>query len=213
MPIETILQLIENHGITFVISAWVLFYLFRVANLFYGKLERKMINAHAKELKQNWPKTIEKNNLVHQLLYKALYEFNWDRAYIYEYHNGGHSISGIDFLKASNTFEVVNDRVQPQQLHLQNLPVGMFAYFNNKILNKQSICKKVDDIQKEDLGAYQVLKQNGINNIFIIGLFDAKWYPIGFFGIDYVRQDMPNMCESMLKKLEIMSYQISGLLY
>jgi hypothetical protein len=82
-----------------------------------------MISQHAKDLKEKWPMTIEKNNLIQQLLYKAMYEFGGDRAYIFEYHNGGHSISGIDFLKASNTFEVCNATIHPQQILLQNLPV------------------------------------------------------------------------------------------
>ena len=191
----------------------VLYYLFKITNLFYLKFERKMISTHAKDLKERWPQTIEKNNLIHQLLYKAMYEFKGDRVYIFEYHNGGHSISGIDFLKASNTYEVVNTRIQPQQISLQNLPVWVFAFWNVKVLNREVICRKVEDIQKEDLGAYQVLKQQGVNALYIIGLYDAKGYPIGFFGIDYISNKMPYKDENFKKQIEILSYQISGLLY
>ena len=88
MPIEEIIKAISNYGVTFVVTAGVLFYLFKVSNVFYVKFERKMINTHAKELKEKWPQTIEKNNLIQQLLYKAMYEFGGDRAYIFEYHNG-----------------------------------------------------------------------------------------------------------------------------
>lgn len=213
MLIAEIIKIIENHGITFVITAWVLWYLFKVANVFYVKFERKMISTHAKELKERWPQTIEKNNLIHQLLYKAMYEFKWDRVYIFEYHNGGHSISGIDFLKASNTYEVVNNRIQPQQISLQNLPVWVFAYWNVRVLNRQTICKKVDDIEREDLWAYQILKQNGVRSVYIIWLYDAKGYPIGFFGVDYIADDMPKFTDDMHRDIERLSYQISGLLY
>lgn len=213
MPIAEIIKIIENHGITFVITAWVLWYLFKVANVFYVKFERKMISTHAKELKERWPQTIEKNNLIHQLLYKAMYEFKWDRVYIFEYHNGGHSISGIDFLKASNTYEVVNNRIQPQQISLQNLPVWVFAYWNVRVLNRQTICKKVDDIEREDLWAYQILKQNGVRSVYIIWLYDAKGYPIGFFWVDYIADDMPKFTDEMHRDIERLSYQISGLLY
>lgn len=213
MPVDAIIKAIENHWVTFVITAGVIYYLFKVANVFYVKFERKMISTHAKELKERWPQTIEKNNLIHQLLYKAMYEFKGDRAYIFEYHNGGHSISGIDFLKASNTFEVVNSRIQPQQLWLQNLPVWVFAFWNIKVLNRQVICKNVEDIQREDLWAYQVLKQQGVKSVYIIGLYDAKGYPIGFFWIDYIASEMPKMSDQMKKEIEILSYQISGLLY
>lgn len=213
MPIDEIFKAVSNYGITFVVTCGVLFYLFKVANVFYVKFERKMITQHAKDLKEKWPMTIEKNNLIQQLLYKAMYEFGGDRAYIFEYHNGWHSISGIDFLKASNTFEVCNSLIQPQQILLQNLPVGVFAFWNMRVLNRQTICKDVEDISKEDMGAYQVLKQNGVKSVYIIGLYDAKGYPIGFFGIDYIAHELPQFTDEQHKSLERISYQISGLLY
>lgn len=214
MTIEQIILLIENHGITFVITGMVLYYMWKLTNLFYTKLERKIINDHAKDLKEKWPQTIEKNSIVHQLLYKALYEFKWDRAYIFEYHNGGHSISGIDFLKASNTFEVVNDWIQPQQILLQNLPIGMFAYWNLKILKKETICMQdIEEIKQTDLWAYQILKQQDIKSIFVIGLYDAQGHAIGFFGIDYTKWQMPSCDARMKKDLEILSYKIAWLLY
>jgi hypothetical protein len=48
--------------------------MFKITNLFYIKLERKIIKDHAKDLKEKWPETIKKNTIIHQLLYKALYE-------------------------------------------------------------------------------------------------------------------------------------------
>ena len=172
-----------------------------------------MITQHSKDLKEKRPQTIEKNNIIQQLLYKAMYEFGGDRAYIFEYHNGWHSISGIDFLKASNTYEVVKGTVQPQQLMMQNLPVGVFAFWNMKVLQKQIICRNVEDISKEDLWAYQVLKQQGVTSLYIIGLYDAKGYPIGFLWIDYIKGTMPQMEDEKHREIERLSYQISGLLY
>lgn len=214
MAIEEILKLVENHGISFVITLWVLYYMFKISNLFYMKLEKKIIHDHAKDLKEKWPKTIEKNSIVHQLLYKALYEFKWDRAYIFEYHNGGHSISGIDFLKCSNTFEVVNENVPQHQKDLQNLPVGMFAFWNLQILKRQTIClKNIEDMKNQDIWVYQLLKQQGIKSIYVIWLFDAQGHPIGFFGIDYTNWEIPSCDTKMMKDLEILSYKIAGLLY
>lgn len=213
MQIDVILKAIENHWVTFIISTWVIYYLFKVANVFYIRFERKMINTHAKYLKDKWQQTIEKNNLVHQLLYKALYEYKGDRAYIFEYHNGGNSISGIDFLKASNTFEVLNAGISPQQANLQGLPVGMFAYWNMKILQRQNICTHVEELKKEDVWVYQMLAKQEIKWVIVFGLYDAKGYPIGFFGIDYVNNKMPVFNEKQKKDLEVLSYQISGLLY
>lgn len=214
MTLESTLIAIENHGITFVVTAFVLYYMAKIANLYYTKLEKKIVSDHAKDLKEKWPQTIEKNTIVHQLLYKALYEYRWDRAYIFEYHNGWHSISGIDFLKASNTFEVVNENVQQHQKSLQNLPIGMFAFWNLKILQKQAICiPDIETVKNEDVWAYQVLKQQDIKSIYLIGLYDAQGHPIWFFGLDYTGNEMPKCTDQMKKDLEILSYKIAGLLY
>jgi hypothetical protein len=57
------------------------------------------------------------------------------------------------------------------------------------------------------------LKQNGVKSVYIIWLYDAKGYPIGFFGVDYIAKEMPEMQEDQHKAFERLSYQISGLLY
>jgi len=93
MTIENTIILIENHGITFLITGFVLYYMAKIVNLYYKKLESKIVRDYAKDLKEKWPETIKKSTIIHQLLYKALYEYKGDRAYIFEYHNGGHSIS------------------------------------------------------------------------------------------------------------------------
>ena len=214
MSVESTIILVENHGITFVITAGVLYYMFKITNLYYKKLESKIVKDHAKDLKEKWPDTIEKSTIIHQLLYKALYEYKWDRAYIFEYHNGGHSISWIDFLKASNTFEVVNENIQQHQRDLQNLPIGMFAFTNLKILKKETMCiKDIETLKHEDLWIYQMLKQQGIKSMYVNGLFDAQWHPIWFFGIDYTWSEMTTCNVKMQKDLEILTYKIAGLLY
>lgn len=82
-----------------------------------------------------------------------------------------------------------------------------------RVLNREVICKNVEDIEREDLGAYQIIKQEGIKAIYVIGLYDSKGYPIGFFGLDYMTSGLPDLTEKQKKDLEILSYQISGLLY
>lgn len=214
MTIEQILILINNHWITFVITAWVLYFLFKITNLFYIKLERKIIKDHAKDLKEKWPETIKKNSIIHQLLYKALYEMGWDRAYIFEYHNGWHSISWIDFLKCSNTFEVVNEMIQPKQVLLQNLPIGMFAFWNLQVLANKPVCVlDIESIKTKDVWAYQVLKQQWIKSTLVFGLYDAQSNAIWFFGVDFINKKINDCNEETIRKMELLSYRIAGLLY
>ena len=57
------------------------------------------------------------------------------------------------------------------------------------------------------------MKQTGVQSVYIIGLYDAKGYPIGFFGLDYIAKSMPSFDEDMHRSIEKISYQIAGLLY
>lgn len=82
------ITVLANNGIMFVVTAMVLYFLFKIGNVLFAKFERKIITQHSKDLKKKRPQTIEKNNIIQQLLYKAMYEFGGDRAYIFEYHNG-----------------------------------------------------------------------------------------------------------------------------
>lgn len=215
MPIEETLMLIENHWISFFITVVFLYYIIKIINLYYNKLEKKIIKDHAKDLKEKWPKTIAKNNIIHQLLYKILYKYNWDRAYIYEYHNWWHSISWIDFLKCSNTFEVLNENTRQRQHKLQWLPIWMFAFWNMKVLRNQiTFVENIESIKDQDFTAYQMLKQQEIKSTFIIWLYDAQNNPIWFFWIDYITNEMECIDEIEMKKdLEVLSYKMAWLLY
>ena len=60
MELKETFLLIENHWLSIVITAWVIYFMFKIANLFYLKLERKIINEHSKDLKNKFPETIKK---------------------------------------------------------------------------------------------------------------------------------------------------------
>ena len=213
MELKETFLLIENHWLSIVITAWVIYFMFKIANLFYLKLERKIINEHSKDLKNKFPETIKKNTHISQLLYKTLYQTWWDRAYIFEYHNWWHSISWIDFLKCSNTFEVVNDWVNPQQLVMQNIPIWFFWFWNQKILEKSKIIfQNIEDLKISDNSIYQNLKQQNIKSIYILWLYDSQWNPIGFFWLEFLKKQAEKE-KINISDLEILSYKIAWLLY
>jgi hypothetical protein len=42
--------------------------------------------------------------------------------------------------------------IQPQQLHLQNLPIGMFAFWNLQVLSNKPICVlDIENLKTKDI--------------------------------------------------------------
>lgn len=90
----------------------------------------------------------------------------------------------------------------------------MFAYWNMKILNRDIVCvEDVDDFKDKDLGVWQIMKQQDIKSIYMVGLYDAQGNPIGFFGLEYTLDKMLSCNTKMKHDLEVLSYKIAGLLY
>lgn len=199
---EKILLLIENHGISLVLLIMFIFWLKPKINQIWD-LAINGKNNHIESFKNNFSTNINKTLMINNCLNKILYNSGVDRVYIFEYHNGGHNIAGIDFAKASNTYEVVASGIKPQQQMLQNLPLGMFAPFIRGATDGV-IDKSIEQFKEEqDYSSYETLKQQGIKRIYAVGIRDENNRPIGFIGIDICKKDkvLSDECKEHIKKI------------
>ena len=57
-----------------------------------------------------------------------------DRIAVFEYHNGGKTITGVDFKKCSNTYEAVGKRIEEKHQEYQNIPISV-NFLWNKLLS------------------------------------------------------------------------------
>lgn len=156
--------------------------------------------------------TMELDSKIMMILHQVREEFDACRVYIFSYHNGGKNLIGLDFAKVSCTHEVVAKGVQPNQRWLQNMPVTLFHAFSRLILNGAGVvCPDVEACFKDrDSGTYETLRAQCIKSCYCFGLLSDGGLPIGYLGVDYVREpkDLP---ESELDRLRVATERVATL--
>ena len=155
---------------------------------------------------------MEINEQVMDLLRAIISEFECSRAYVYTYHNGGHSINGLEFAKVSCTHEAVSLGTKPQQRYLQNLPVTMICAFNRSVLDGTGIkCEDVSCFKDTYPSTYETLSAQGVRSVYCVGLYTASGTPVGFIGLDYCG-DKFKMPSEQFDELESLSARIATML-
>ena len=88
---------------------------------------------------------------IQQLTYHLLNELEADRVSIFEFHNGGKTITGVDFKKCSNTYEAVELGIEPKYKDFQNIPISTNFLWNKLLLDKKTIAIcDISDLQNTD---------------------------------------------------------------
>lgn len=167
---------------------------------------------HSKELPGIMLNAMSLNKRISEMLDTFRRRIKASRIYIFAYHNGGHSISGLSFIRASCTHELVSLGTKPQQILLQNLPVTMFCAFNQKVLEKEGIrCEDISCFAENDPSTYETLKMQNIKSIYCIGLYSSSGTPIGFMGVDYCDNHIA-LSEEDFSDLKELGIRVSSLM-
>ena len=91
------------------------------------------------ELASKFKDYAENANKIQILMYHILRNFNADRVSIYEFHNGGHNLQGIEFKKTSGTYEAVELEIKPIIKEMQNLPISINPLWSKLLATKEPI--------------------------------------------------------------------------
>lgn len=221
--LEYVLQLVDRYGLPLVVFVLVALWLKpnvdRIINIILDLLERtsnieKKDEKKVQKYQDHFIEFMDISAQINQLLREFLNECGADRAYLFQYHNGGHAVNGLDFVKCSNTHEVVSRGTKPQITGLQNLPVAMFHMWNQRVVGRSALaCADVGCLAEEgDNTSYEMLKMQGIKSIYVVGVYDlAGVVPLGFVGVDYCKEQFA-MDDAELEKLRDVSSKISALL-
>ena len=125
-------------------------------------------------------------NRVQQLIYHLLNEFDADSVSVFEYHNGGKTINGVDFKKCSNTYEAVGHGIEEKYNEYQNIPLSINFLWNKLLMDKKSILiTDICSLEKTDQTIFQILKSQGIKSYYARLINDYNGKPIGFIVIKY----------------------------
>ena len=117
-------------------------------------------------------------------------EYEADRVWITQFHNGGHFYpTGKSIAKFSLIYETVNIGVGSVQNNFQNIPVNLFSKSINYLLEHDII--EIPDYKDETIsthGLKYIAEDTGCKSgyIFAIKGFDGKF--IGSLGMDYTKK-------------------------
>lgn len=140
-------------------------------------------------------------------------EYNADRVWITQFHNGGNFYpTGKSIAKFSIIYEAVNANVNSIQGNLRNIPVNLFSRSINQLLNNDVI--EISDFKDETIATYglkYIAEDTGCKSsyLFAIKTIDDKF--IGVLGLDYTKRKTKLDMES-INQLQVHASSLGGVL-
>jgi hypothetical protein len=134
--------------------------------------------------------SLKTNVLVDNKVNEILEEYNADRVWITQFHNGGHFYpTGRSIHKFSMFYETVTPGVSSVKDYFQNIPVSLFSKSTNFLLENDVI--EIPDFKDETIathGLKYVADEYGCKSgyLFAIKSIDNKF--LGVLGIDYAKK-------------------------
>ena len=140
-------------------------------------------------------------------------EFNADRVWVTQFHNGGNFYpTGKSMAKFSVMYETVNPGVGSIQTNFHNIPVNLFSKSINQLLSNDVI--EIPDFKDETISTYglkYIAEDTNCKSgyLFSIKTIDDKF--IGTLGIDYTKRKTRLDMES-INHLQVHATAIGGVL-
>jgi hypothetical protein len=116
-------------------------------------------------------------------------EFNGDRVWISQFHNGGNFYpTGKSIQKFSICYELVNINTPRVQQTFQSIPVSLFPRVLSKIYKDGEIEILIAESEENSFGIDALTNQFKTKSISMIGLRSLDNHLIGVMGISYTQE-------------------------
>lgn len=153
-------------------------------------LSKQKTSKIAKAAEKNLKTATKRNEKIVKTLRRVLQEFECDRAYVYEFHNGTFYSSGLPMEKFSCTYEAVREGISSEsQKHIE-YKMSNYSEYIYKIVHQGLV--KIDDIdvygfRENDCPLFKnLMKSKGVKSIINVALKNPYDQTVGFLGIDFV---------------------------
>jgi len=180
----------------------------------YGRIDGLMNklgnNDDSGDLQNKFKDYAENANKIQILLYHILRSFNADRVSIYEFHNGGKNLQGVEFKKSSNTYEAVELEIKPTIKEMQNLPISINPLWSKLLASRQPIkVSSVNNLDDDFFKSY--LEAQSIKTYYSMLLVDYDSSPIGFISLEFYNKER-ELTGQEFNEFENISIKISTLI-
>ena len=148
---------------------------------------------------------------VYMALQYTMDEMGADRAYVLEFHNGGHYYSGRGQQKFSCTHEIAEEGISKECGKSQEHRVSNYHnYINELIQDKDYKYVNINDIS--DSSFLSLLNRSGVESIYNIPIKTLNGKIIGILGVDYVKKSVDQFNEDDQRLMKGQSKIIAGYL-
>jgi len=157
--------------------------------------------------------TLQMSELVVSKIEQIREEFEADRVWITQFHNGGHYYpTGKSMAKFSMLYETVGVGVGSIQSNFQNIPVNLFSKSINELLSEDII--SIPDFKNESIATFglkYIAEDTGCKSgyIFSIKTIDGKF--IGCLGVDFTKNTV-NLSDDDILHLSNYATSVGGVL-
>jgi hypothetical protein len=157
--------------------------------------------------------TLRVSELVNQRIDHIKEEFNADRVWISQFHNGGNFYpTGRSMAKFSIMYESVGPNVGSVQTNFKNIPVNLFSRSINELLQNDVI--EIPDFKDEKTATYglkYVAEESGCKSAYLFAIKTIEDKFIGVLSIEYTKRKKDLDIES-INHLQVHSSSIGGVL-
>lgn len=174
------------------------------------KFTDKLTEENTGELTGKFINYAENANKIQIQLYHMLQTFEAERVSIYEFHNGGRNLQGVEFKKCSNTYEAVELETKPIIKEMQNLPLSINPLWNKLLATHKNIdIPSVEKLEDSFLRLY--LETQSIKTYYLALLEDYDNSPIGFITLEYYK-NVRGLTEEERREFNAIAIKISVLI-
>ena len=157
--------------------------------------------------------TLRVSELVTHKIESIREEFNADRVWITQLHNGGNFYpTGKSMAKFSIMYETVNTGIQSVQSNFSNIPVNLFSKSINELLSNDVI--QIYDYKDETIATFglkYIAEDTGCKSgyLFAIKTIDDKF--IGCLGLDFTKRKT-KLDQNSIQNIEVYATALGGVL-
>jgi hypothetical protein len=140
-------------------------------------------------------------------------EYEADRVWISQFHNGGHFYpTGKSIAKFSLFYEAVTENASSLQVTLKNIPVALFSRSFNQLLNEDLV--SIPDFEDHSISTYGLRYfaeeyDTKSQYLFAIKNFEGKF--IAILGVDYT-EEKRTLTEDEIESLLHTAISLGGVL-
>ncbi len=156
-------------------------------------------------------KEITNSKLIQTILDQLLIDYNCQRAFILQKHNGGKYNSGKSIVKLSTSFESLEEGVSTEFKEYQNLPITLYSTFVENVIAYRGTYLSVDSV--DDVITRAFFTQRGTKSAIVYPIKKSSEV-IAMLGFEWTHteDDLAKSINEIEKKLKSTCDTLSKLL-